>query len=217
MVRFWSLKVEKFRKTSKGTRVECAQLKFLIFAHQSGPIYSATVALATPTTTAAILEYVSHVEQCKSINISMTVYPIETNETPKERPHCALQNGALTLSMQPKPMDQPWRARPSILWIQNPKITECPHWCAPDTVRQAWQISSWTYLIWWISSCYLFHDLNTGCCSTVINMIRFWNSDSWDDRIPHIDMLLLQSARAMRYSTRPIEWVQCPGTIHFMM
>jgi len=47
--------MEKCAKKSKGTTVDHRQLKFLIFAHQSAPMVSATIALATPNTTEAIL------------------------------------------------------------------------------------------------------------------------------------------------------------------
>ena len=77
-------------------------------------------------------------------------------------------------------------------------------------------MSSWTYLTWQISSCYLLYDLNAGCCSTATNTLSFWNSDTWDDRIPHIDILPLQSARASGYRTMPSRCAETLGAIHFM-
>ena len=62
-----------------------------------------------------------------------------------------------------------------------------------------------------------FHDVIPGYCTTGKNIINFWGSQSWDNPVPHSDMLSLQSARHSGCRTKSTRCAESPGAIHFMI
>jgi len=88
-------------------------------------------------------------------------------------------------------------------------MTGCPHWYAPNAIRQAQQMAYQTNSMSWISWHPSFCDLTTGCWATGRNITNFHNSESCDNRIHHIDMLPLQLVGHSPCRPRPI-WCSEP-------
>jgi len=69
----------------------------------------------------------------------------------------------------------------------------------------------------WISWHHSFYDQITAGCATATNITNFRNFESRNNRIPHIDVPQIQSARQRRCRTGPIQCGESPGGIHFMI
>jgi len=105
----------------------------------------------------------------------------------------------------------------SILTFSNPQHENFLYWYAPTTGNQAAGISFRLHLMRWFSSCHPFYDRTTGCGATATDITNFRNSECCDERIPHIDMLPLQSIRHRGSCTRPIQCAESPRAIHVVI